>query len=99
MKLAFFLIVKAEYGHFGKVFKFERVNPCLLILFYLFICQRKRESEGKHKQGDQQAEGEAKSLLSREPDNIGLDSMTPRSRPELKTDTLLSQPGAPRVSS
>ena len=44
--------------------------------FYLFICQRERGRE--HKQGEQQAEGEAGSPLSREP-HVGLDPRTLRS--------------------
>jgi len=45
----------------------------LLQIFYLFICQGERERE--HRQGEWQAEGEAGSLLSKDPD-AGLDPRT-----------------------
>jgi len=47
--------------------------------------------ERAHKQGERQAEGEADSMLSREP-NAGLDPRTPGSRPELKAEAHLTEP-------
>jgi len=54
-----------------------------MVLFFKFfkkdfICQRGRERQRAHRQGERQAEGEAGSLLSREPD-VGLDPGTPGS--------------------
>ena len=45
-----------------------------------------RKSEQAHKQGEQQAEGEAGSWVSREPD-VGLNPRTPGFCPEPKADT------------
>ena len=51
------------------------------------ICLAERASEQAHKW----AEGEADFPLSREP-NVGLDSRTPGSCPELKADAELTEP-------
>ena len=51
--------------------------------FYLFTWDRERERA--HKQGEGQAEGEADSLLSKEPD-VGLDSRNLGSWPEPKAE-------------
>jgi len=61
------------------------INPVTLFYFkdFIYLCVRERERE--HKQGERQAEGEADSPLSREPDE-GLDPRTLGLWPEPKAD-------------
>ena len=58
------------------------------LFFYDFIYVFVRERV--HKQGEWQAEGEAGSPLSREPD-VGLNPRMPGSQPELKADAQLTE--------
>ena len=55
-----------------------------ILFIYLFVRERERVL-CPYKQGEQQAEGEADSLLSKEPD-AGLNPRTLGSWPELKAD-------------
>ena len=52
---------------------------------FIYLFDRERERERAQAGGAAETEGEAGSLLSREPD-AGLDSRTLRSGPELKAD-------------
>ena len=66
----------------------------LLFLRFLKICIHLRvtERDQEHEQmGGSEEEGEADSSLSREP-NARVDPRTPRSCPELKADTLPTEP-------
>lgn len=64
----------------------EKTIGIVLSIFYLFFLINLIICESEHKQGEQQAEGEAVSLLSKEPDT-GLNARTLGSLPELKADT------------
>ena len=57
--------------------------PCGFLFFFTYLFEMEEERE--HKQGEKQAEGEAGSPLSREPD-AGLDPRTVGSHPEPKAD-------------
>ena len=56
-------------------------------ILFIYLSERERA----HKQGERQAEGEAGSLPSKEP-NEGLDPRTLGSRPKPKADAQLTEP-------
>ena len=56
-----------------------------LKILFIHLLERDRDQESKHKQGEQQAEAEAGTLLSKDP-NVGLHPRTLGSWPEPKAD-------------
>ena len=61
------------------------------LFYYIFKDSFIYLTQWEHKQREKQAEGEADSLLSREPD-VGLDPRTLQSWPELKADIQPTEP-------
>ena len=77
----------------------ENPHTLSLSLFFMFFILRERETTHTSREGAERGERESQagSMLSTEPD-AGLDPMTIRSRPKLKsswTPNQLSHPGAP----